>query len=409
MYAQQIKFSNAEGVELSGSLELPVDKEPTHFAIFAHCFTCGKDLRAARNITRCLAQKGYGVLRFDFTGLGESGGDFSDSNFTSNLSDLKAAVEYLSINYKTPVLLIGHSLGGTAALRAGAELKEVRAMVSIGAPFDPAHATSLFTNKLEDIEEKGEAQVDIAGRQFTIKGQFLEDIHNEKLKGHLEKARGKSILILHSPQDNIVGIENARLIFEAAHHPKSFITLDGADHLLTKNEDSNYVGDVIAGWAARYLPAPDLNEELQTDHQVIARLDEGPFFTEILAGKHHIIADEPKDVGGQDMGPTPYELLTSGLGACTAMTVKMYASRKKWNLKEVKVHLDYSNQYVEDCEKCEEEDRKIEKVTRVLELHGELSAEERERLLQIANKCPVHKTLERAVSVETTLKENLGE
>ena len=407
MQAQHIKFTNAQGKSLSGSLELPVDKDPAHFAIFAHCFTCGKDLRAARNITRSLAQKGYGVLRFDFTGLGESEGDFSETNFTSNLEDLLAASQYLEANYKAPALLIGHSLGGTAVLRVASQISAVKAVVTIGAPLDPSHATNLFTDALDTIEEKGEAQVNIAGRPFTIKGQFLEDIKNEKLKDHLQDLRDKSLLILHAPQDEIVGIENARMIYEAARHPKSFVTLDGANHLLSNKEDSNYVGELIAGWAARYLPKVEEQETLATDEQVLARLDEGPFFTEILAGKHHLTADEPIDIGGQNLGPTPYELLISSLGACTAMTIKMYATRKKWNLKEVKVHLSYDSKYAEDCEKCEDGTRKMGRINRVVELHGDLSAEERERLLEIANKCPVHKTLTQSVTVQTDLMENI--
>ncbi len=402
MKSQDIKFLNKDGEELAGSLQLPLDKKPHHFAIFAHCFTCSKDLRAVRNITLALSQKGFGVLRFDFTGLGQSDGKFENTNFTSNVNDIKSAADYLTENHKAPSLLIGHSLGGTAVLMAGSQMESVKAIATIGAPCEPDHVLNMLREDIEEIEKKGEATVTLAGRGFKIKSQFVKDLREQGLSKLLGDMR-KATLIMHSPQDEIVEVSNARGIYESLHHPKSFVSLDGADHLLSNTSDSMYVGDLISCWVQRYLEREPENE-LKTDEQVVARLTEGPFLTEILAGPHHLLADEPKDVGGSNLGPSPYEFLTSGLGACTAMTIKMYADRKKWPLEEVQVHLNYDSDYLEDCDKCEDEDRKIGKFERLIEIRGDLDKSQRNRILQIANKCPVHKTLEQGVSIETKLK-----
>ncbi|WP_417593134.1 alpha/beta fold hydrolase [Owenweeksia hongkongensis] len=403
MRSQKVKFKNKEGVELAGKLELPLDKRPDQFAIFAHCFTCGKDLKSERNIALALTQKGWGVLRFDFTGLGQSGGDFSDSNFTSNVNDLFAAAEFLKENYAEPTLLIGHSLGGAAVLMAGAKMDSVRAIATIGAPSEPDHVTKLFTESIEEIKEKGQAKVMLAGREFHIKDQFVKDLENTKVDELIKELRGKATLVMHSPQDDTVGIVNARHLYEKLHHPKSFVSLDGADHLLSYPSDSSYAGDMIATWVQRYATVAE-KALLETDEQVVVRLNDGPFLTEILTGKHHLLADEPKSVGGEDLGPSPYELVSSGLGACTAMTIKMYADRKGWPLKEVKVHLSYDNSYFEDIKHCDSEERKIGKFIRIIEVEGDLDEKQRERILQIANKCPVHKTLESSSEVETKLK-----
>ncbi|WP_417601067.1 alpha/beta fold hydrolase [Owenweeksia hongkongensis] len=404
MKSEKVKFKNKEGVELAGKLELPLDKRPDQFAIFAHCFTCGKDLKSERNIALALTQKGWGVLRFDFTGLGQSGGDFSDSNFTSNVNDLFAAAEFLKENYAEPTLLIGHSLGGAAVLMAGAKMDSVRAIATIGAPSEPDHVTNLFTESIEEIIEKGEAKVLLAGREFSIKDQFVKDLENTKVDELIKELRGKATLVMHSPQDDTVGIVNARHLYEKLHHPKSFVSLDGADHLLSYPSDSAYAGDMIATWVQRYATVAE-KALLETDEQVVVRLNDGPFLTEILTGKHHLLADEPKSVGGEDLGPSPYELVSAGLGACTAMTIKMYANRKGWPLKEVKVHLSYDNSYFEDIKHCDSEERKIGKFIRIIEVEGNLDEKQRERILQIANKCPVHKTLESSSEVETKLKE----
>ncbi len=406
MKSQKVSFKNSNGKELTGRIELPLDQSPGHFAVFAHCFTCSKDLKAVRNITLALSQKGFGVLRFDFTGLGESEGEFADTNFTSNVNDIKAAVDYLRENYIEPSLLVGHSLGGTAVLMAGSQLECIKAIATIGAPCEPEHVLHLISSDIEDIKKEGRASVTIAGRSFNIKDQFIKDLENQGMLKMLGSMRHKSLLIMHSPHDDTVSVENARLIYNAAHHPKSFVSLDGADHLLTDKDDSLYAGDMIACWVQRYLPSPQIKEELKTESQVVSRIDEGPFLTEILVDNtHHLIADEPESVGGANLGPTPYGFLTSGLGACTAMTLKMYADRKEWPLQEVKVHLNFDNSYYEDCKNCENEERKIGKFERIIEIKGELDDKQKERMMQIANKCPVHKTLEQGVTIQTRLIE----
>lgn len=402
MRSESVKFLNKEGIRLTGKLELPVDGKANNFAIFAHCFTCSKDLKAVRNITLALAQKGFGVLRFDFTGLGQSDGDFADTNFSSNVNDLAAAANFLEENYQAPSLLIGHSFGGTAVLMAASQLPSIKAIATIGSPCDPSHVLHLLSKDIDEIKKEGKATVKLAGRDFNIKSQFIEDLQNRGMHKILSEMRGKALLVMHSPQDDTVGVQNARNIYESAHHPKSFISLDGADHLLSRSKDSQYVGKVIAGWVERYLPSPE-KKKLKTDAQVVARLNEGPFLTEILAGDHHLIADEPLDVGGSDLGPSPYELLSSGLAACTVMTIKMYVARKGWPMEEVKVHVSYDNKYIEDCEDCERGDRKIGMFSRRIELAGNLDEKQRQRILAIANKCPVHKTLEQGVTIETSL------
>lgn len=406
MKSERVKFKNEEGVELSGKLELPLDSKPLNFAIFAHCFTCSKDLKAVKNITLALSQKGFGVLRFDFTGLGQSEGEFEDTNFSSNVSDIEAAASFLSQNYQAPKLLIGHSLGGTAVLMAGSKMESVKGIATIGAPSDPEHVLNLLAQDLDQIKKDGKATVTLAGRDFNIKSQFIEDVQNRGLHKLLENMRGKATLVMHSPQDDTVGIVNARSIYDSLHHPKSFISLDGADHLLTSAEDSIYAGEMVACWVNRYIDKAN-PAELETDQQVVARLDEGPFLTEILAGGHHLLADEPLDVGGSNFGPSPYELLTSGLGACTAMTIKMYTDRKGLPLEEVKVHLSYDNNYIDDCDKCDTEVRRIGKFDRILEVKGDLDEKQLSRILQIANKCPVHKTLEQGITISTRLRQEL--
>jgi putative redox protein len=402
MRAKRVTFKNEEGIELVGKLELPLDQQPKQFALFAHCFTCSKDLKAVQHITLALAQKGFGVLRFDFTGLGQSDGSFSDTTFTTNLNDISAAAQFLEEHYAAPSLLIGHSLGGTAVLLSGATMDSVKAVATIGAPYEPEHVLKLIKNDIQEIREKGVAEVQIAGRSFNIKSKFLEDLEHQGLEKLLNEARGKALLVMHSPQDEVVGVANARAIYDAAHHPKSFISLDGADHLLSAKEDALYVGEVIASWVQRYLDTAAKPQE-QSDHQVMARIHEGPFLTEIIAGHHHLLADEPLDMGGEDLGPSPYELLSAGLGACTAMTLKMYADRKKMDISEIKVHLNYDNDYLSDCEHCPDEERKIGRFERLVEIVGNIDEAQQKRLLQIANKCPVHKTLEQGVTVKTEL------
>jgi uncharacterized OsmC-like protein/esterase/lipase len=397
----KIKFDNNEGLSLSASLEQPVDGRPKAFALFAHCFTCSKNLTAVANISRTLNQHGIAVLRFDFTGLGESEGEFSDSNFSSNVADLMSAYEYLQHNYEAPQIIIGHSLGGSAVLAVASHMDAVRAVVTIGAPADPVHVKRLFKGNIEEIKEKGEALVSIGGRPFKIKEQFVNDLEAVDLKSILSNLK-KSMLILHSPQDSTVGIDNARNIYKYAKHPKSFISLDGADHLLSNKKDSQYVGDIISAWATRYIDDKPV-ESLTTDREVVVRTGMDGFVTEVMAGDHALLADEPVSVGGTNLGPTPYNLLLAGLGTCTSMTLRMYADRKGWDLKEVRVHLQHDKVHASDCEKCESDNAKIDQIDREIELIGNLSEEEKNRLLEIADRCPVHRTLHNEIHVKTVL------
>ncbi|MEM1407471.1 MAG: alpha/beta fold hydrolase [Bacteroidota bacterium] len=401
MNSKKIDFENKEGISLSANLEMPLTGKPMAYAIFAHCFTCSKNLSAVVNISRSLTQASIAVLRFDFTGLGNSEGNFSDTNFSSNIEDLHAAYDFLEAKYDPPEIIIGHSLGGAAVLAAAGGLKSVKSVVTIGSPSDPLHVKHLLSEGLDEITNKGEATVSIGGRPFKIKKQFLDDLEKNDLRvilGSLNKA----LLILHSPQDNTVSIENARKIYEGAMHPKSFVTLDGADHLLTKKDDSLYVGNLIASWATRYLDLKP-KDDLVTNKQLVSKTGDDGYTTELRAGNHSFLADEPSSVGGKDLGPTPYDYLVAALGSCTSMTLRMYANRKKWPLEAAVVHLEHNKVHEEDCENCEKNSAKIDQIEREIELIGNLSGEQREKLLEIADKCPVHKTLHNEIKVVTKL------
>lgn len=404
MNLQKITFKNDEGEILVGRLEMPADRHPHNYAIFAHCFTCNKNLMAIKNISRALTANGFAVLRFDFTGLGESEGDFEDTNFTGNVSDLLAAARYLEATYQAPTLLIGHSLGGAAALFAAAEIPSIRAVATIGAPSNPVHVKHLFKSTILEIKASGKAVVNLSGRDFTIKKQFLDDLESKSLVTIVKDMR-KPVLVLHSPQDDTVGIENAEEIYLAAHHPKSFVSLDGADHLLMRKEDSMYAGQLIAAWAQRYVHI-DKNENLKTKHQVLASLDaDDGFTTAMKVGSHFLTADEPVSFGGNDYGPSPYDLVSAGLSACTAMTIQMYTKRKGWRVDNVKVHTSYGKTHAQDCENCETDSAKLDTFNREITLSGILDKKQKARLLQIADKCPVHKTLHNQVQVITKLVE----
>ncbi|MFS4456703.1 alpha/beta fold hydrolase [Maribacter sp. 2304DJ31-5] len=404
MNLKKITFQNKEGQTLVGRLEMPVDQRPHNYAIFAHCFTCNKNLLAVKTIGKALTSNGFAVLRFDFTGLGESEGDFADTNFSGNVSDLIAAAEHLKQEYQAPSLIIGHSLGGAAVIFAAAEIPSIKAVVTIGAPASPVHVQHLFKSGLKEIESTGKAVVNLGGRDFTIKKQFLEDLESKSLTAVVKNLR-IPLLILHSPQDDTVGIKNAEEIYIAAHHPKSFVSLDGADHLLMNKEDSQYVGKVIAGWSQRYVDMPS-KPILKTKHQVVVSLNgEDDFTTDMKVGNHFLIADEPLNVGGNDYGPSPYELVSAGLSACTAMTIQMYAKRKGWSVENVEVHTSYGKSHAEDCQDCGADSAKIDTFHREVRLTGNLDEKQKARIMQIADKCPVHRTLHSETQVITKLLE----
>lgn len=415
MKSTRIFFPNEKGQQLAARLELPVNQHPHAFVLFAHCFTCSSALGVVRNISRELNMQGYGVLRFDFTGLGNSEGDFVDTNFTSNISDLLAAAKWLEENHQAPALLVGHSLGGAAVLCAARQLNSVKAVATIGAPYAPAHVSHHFGESIEEITKKGSATVNIGGRPFQIAKQFLDDLENQQIEDHI-KDLGAALLVLHSPQDRTVNIDEAAKLYTAARHPKSFISLDGADHLLTDANDAHYAGQVIAGWSSRYIPntastskpglakASPAAAPLKSDKQVAVRLDEEEgFTTEVMVRHHHLTADEPASIGGNDFGPGPYELVSAGLGACTAMTIQMYARRKKWPLTNVEVHIDHAKDYSEDMRSTDDKPKKIDRFDRTLIIEGDLDETQRARLLEIADRCPVHRTLHEEVEVVTKL------
>ncbi|MEM1320685.1 MAG: bifunctional alpha/beta hydrolase/OsmC family protein [Bacteroidota bacterium] len=405
MRSKKITFQNATGYTLAARLELPANSHPHAYAIFAHVFTGSKNLSASRHISRSLTLSGIAVLRFDFTGLGDSEGNFADTNFTSNVEDLLAAARYLEEHYLAPSILVGHSLGGAAVIFAASQLFSVRAVATIGAPSEPEHVSHLLQDSITTIEQRGKATVNIGGRVFTIKKQFLDDLKSKNMFDLLRGLR-KAILVMHSPQDRVVEIENAAQIYQAAYHPKSFVSLDGADHMLTNKQDAMYVGKTVSSWVSRYVEWPE-RERLKSDKQVVARLDTSAgFTTEIMADRHSLIADEPESVGGNDFGPDPYELLASALAACTVMTLKMYARRKKWALKEVKVHINHMKTYIQDCVDCEKSSSKIDYFDNCLEFEGDLDDTQIARLLEIAKRCPVHRTLHSEVRIETQLLEN---
>lgn len=389
MLSQPHTFANASGDLLSAVLDRPLRGTPRAYAVFAHCFTCGKNLPAAERLAHALVRRGWGVLRFDFTGLGASEGEFASTTFSSNVSDLVEASAWLSEHFEAPTLLIGHSLGGAAVLRAAAHIPSATAVATIAAPSDPNHVSKLLQCDREQIEREGSAEVRLAGRFFTIGRDFLKDIEAQPMKAAIHDLR-RALLVLHAPADDTVGIENASAIFTAAQHPKSFVSLDGANHLLGRPADVRFAAGIIADWAERYLPAPLAGEPTQPG-EVTAWGPVSGFTTELTVDEHQLLADEPKSVGGAERGPSPYGYLLSGLGACTVMTLRMYADRKKWPLRQAVCRLRHT--------KADGVDR----ITRELRLDGEeLDVEQRARLLEIADRCPVHRTLsEGTVEIET--------
>jgi putative redox protein len=407
MPSRTLRFDNDRGDTLAAVLDLPPDGEVIGCALFAHCFTCSKNLSAAAHVARALTAEGLAVLRFDFTGLGQSGGDFADTHVSTNVADLVAAARFMGEQLEAPSLLVGHSLGGAAVLLAAEHLPSVKAVATIGAPCRPDHVRHLLAESEDEIRREGEAEVILAGRRFTIREDFLDDLDQHRMDeaiGGLDRA----LLVLHAPTDQTVGVENAAHIFEHAKHPKSFVSLDTADHLLTDPADSRYAGSVIAAWASRYLGAsqPERKRHTPDDNRIVARTEAGGFRTAIVANGHPLVADEPASVGGTNEGPSPYDLVAAGLAACTSMTLRMYADHKGWPLESATVRVLHEKVHATDATPDADADRKggkLDRFTREIAVEGNLDEEQRARLVEIAERCPVHRTLHGAPEVITRL------
>lgn len=397
---ERFQFTGEGGHQLAAALDTP-DGPIQAYALFAHCFTCGKDVLAAKRIATALAAKGIAVLRFDFTGLGASEGEFANSTFSSNVADLVRAADHLRETRGAPTLLIGHSLGGAAILAAAVRIPEAKAVATIAAPSDPAHVTHLFKDKIEDIRAQGKVEVQLAGRPFHIKREFLDDVAEHNLMAQV-KTLHKALLVMHSPTDDTVGIDNATNIFVAAKHPKSFVSLAGSDHLLSGKRDAAYVADVIAAWAERYIEPAAMQPAGDAPRNVVVHETRNSKFQQtVTVGPHQMLADEPVAAGGQDSGPGPYDFVLAGLGACTSMTMRMYADRKSLPLDRVTVTLKHSKIYAKDCAECETREGMLDQIERVISVEGDLDADQRKRLMEIADKCPVHRTLTSEIHIVT--------
>ena len=402
MPTEKFQFTGEGGHQLAAALDLP-DGEPAAYALFAHCFTCGKDVLAAKRIATALSAKGIATLRFDFTGLGSSEGDFANATFSSNVADLVRAADHLRNVRKAPAILIGHSLGGAAILAAAGNIPEAKAVVTIAAPSDPAHVTGLFKDHVDRIREQGKAEVSLAGRPFTIKREFLDDVAEQRLLDEVHNLH-KALLVMHSPTDDTVGIDNATRIFVGAKHPKSFVSLSGADHLLSQRRDSTYVAEMIAAWATRYVDlatAPTAEAQDKPRQVVVQETGNGKFQNTVAIGPHHLLADEPRAAGGEDTGPGPYDFLLTALGACKNMTMRLYADRKSFPLERATVTLNHSKIYARDCAECETKEGMLDQIEVAIGLDGPLDADQRQRILEIADKCPVHRTLTSEIRIVT--------
>jgi len=407
MKQRRLTFANQQGLELAALMDLPAGR-PRAYALFAHCFTCTKNIRAASHIASALAAEGIAVLRFDFTGLGQSAGEFAETTFSSNVEDLVAAARFLEARFEPPRILIGHSLGGTAVLQAAAQIASSVAVATIGSPARASHVAHLLVGERERIEREGEAEVRLGGRPFRIRRQFLEDLERHGLPQSLRDLR-RALLVFHSPLDTTVDIGNAAEIFQHAKHPKSFVTLDRADHLLSDPRDSRYVGTVLAAWAAKYLEPAAANQDLGAGTapgtgEVVARTVAGGFRTDIDVADHRLVADEPEELGGTAEGPSPYDLLAAALASCTSMTLVTYARRKGLGLESATTRVRHSKIHARDCEVCESSEGRIDRFERRLELTGTLSDSERARLREIAERCPVHRSLHSEVEVVTAVE-----
>ncbi len=388
---KKVSFENSSGLVLSAALEIPV-MPVKYYAIFAHCFSCGKDIIAATRISRSLASIGIAVLRFDFTGIGESEGDFGNSNFSSNIDDILSAVRFLRDEYSAPQLLIGHSLGGTAVLHAAKEISECKAIVTIGSPSKPNHILEHFPDEVKQLEHQESLSIEIGGKSFNIKKQFIDDLNTQSSAAEISHLR-KALLILHSPLDKIVSIEEATRIFVEAKHPKSFITLDKADHLLSDPEDAEYVANTIAAWAARYIEVTDVENQNAQKGEVLIGEGNHNFLREVASDDHYWLSDEPKAYGGDNLGPDPYEQLLSSLGTCTSMTLRMYCNHKGWKVDDIEVSLNHARIHKEDCEQSSQDNCKVELIEKTIVIEGDLDEKQKARLMEVADRCPVHKTL----------------
>lgn len=402
--SEKVTFPGHTGEMLAARLDMPAGP-PRAFALFAHCFTCSKDIFAAARIANALAENGFAVLRFDFTGLGASDGEFANTNFSSNVQDLLEAANYLRENHAAPSVLVGHSLGGAAVLAAAGDIPEVRAVSTIGAPADAEHVIHNFGAAIDEIDETGSATVKLAGRDFTIHKQFLDDVRGSSLTDRLAKLK-RALLVFHAPLDQTVGIENAAAIFSAAKHPKSFISLDDADHLLSRRADAIYVANVLSAWCTRFLDGnADEENPAAPDHGVLVReTQQGKFQNQVMSGSHQMLADEPKSVGGLDSGPSPYDYLSIALGTCTSMTLRMYADRKGWDLGRVSVQVDHDKVHADDCADCGEREGRVDRFERTITVEGNVPEEWADKLEEIAGKCPVHRTLEKSSVVATKVE-----
>lgn len=402
---RKTEFAAAGGEKLAAALELPAlppGGKPRAYALFAHCFSCSKDIKAAREIARALRAEGFAVLRFDFTGLGASEGDFANTNFSSNVDDLVRAADFLRDEFEAPSIIIGHSLGGAAAIVAATRIDEVKGVAVIGAPAEADHVALQIGEQRAEIEEKGVATVKLAGRPFTIKKQFLDDLADQNVLACAERLK-KPLLVMHAPLDQTVGIENATKIFIAAKHPKSFVSLDTADHLLSNTQDARYAASVLAAWAGRYISdgaekAPAAKAPASPGALpggAVARLDgaEGLTVAMSIDGFPFTI-DASLEEGGAALGPNPTRTLEGALAACATMTMRMYANRKGWNVSSIEVRVRRAEA---------EDDHAPHVLEKEINLAGDLDEEQRARMLEIADKCPVHRMVTEGVEVRSRI------